>query len=223
MNRFSRYVLEGKDGQRVSYRFSSRHLLNNQLNLPGMNNRFSVADLIANPVTSPSTLSFAEAGKEKEEEIKRKKQKEAPFQQIDFLIRDWQNFTDEEDTETCLKEVDEYKTQVLGERNVGDLKETRDHIHQVYQNFNVFMLPDPGKEVKRITYDGSIEKIDHSFKVMLGFYIEYVMKHLMPKLITKTMIYGDDFEEYLLFELSRIDSPLPTPTYSPMPSPSLKL
>lgn len=44
-----------------------------------------------------------------------------PFQSIDFLVRDWQNFDDEENIEKCLSEMKPYLDKIMGKREVQDL------------------------------------------------------------------------------------------------------
>ena len=110
-------------------------------------------------------------------------------------MRDWQNFSDETDMTQCLKEIDEYRTDVFKERTTADLKETRDQIDVCYQNVGVFLLPNPGSEVMRKTYNGSIASIDPSFLKLLGFYVEHIfMFGLMPKLINNEVLFAEDFE-----------------------------
>mgnify|MGYP002534532853 CR=1 FL=1 len=129
------------------------------------------------------------------EELRKQKRKDAPFQQLDFLVRDWQNFSDESEISACLKEIDEYKTEVFRERSAADLKETRDQIDLCYQNIGIFLLPNPGKEVMKKTYNGSIRSIDPNFLSLLGFYVEHVFLFgLMPKLINNEVLFAEDFE-----------------------------
>ena len=110
-------------------------------------------------------------------------------------MRDWQNFSDESEISACLKEIDEYKTEVFRERSAADLKETRDQIDLCYQNIGIFLLPNPGKEVMKKTYNGSIRSIDPNFLSLLGFYVEHVFLFgLMPKLINNEVLFAEDFE-----------------------------
>ena len=46
----------------------------------------------------------------------------SPFQQIDFLVRDWQNFHDESNFTLSLKEMDEYRDSFFAKRNAADLR-----------------------------------------------------------------------------------------------------
>ena len=72
--------------------------------------------------SSDVTTSFLEAAAKREEEIVKKRKEEAPFQQIDFLVRDWQNFHDESDFTLTLKEMDEYRDSFFAKRTAADLR-----------------------------------------------------------------------------------------------------
>lgn len=183
-------VFHGDDSKRMSIRLSTRSLRACSS---------TPASFLSSDVTLPSisglSKSFSEAAEKKEEELLKQKRKDVPFQQLDFLVRDWQNFSDETDMTQCLKETDEYRTEVFKERATADLKETRDQINMCYQNVGVFLLPNPGSEVMRKSYNGSISSIDPSFLKLLGFYVEHVfMFGLMPKLINNEVLYAEDFE-----------------------------
>lgn len=192
MVRYSRMVFHGDDSKRMSVRLSMRGIRSNAPMLPSS---LSFSDALSSNITGALTTSFREAAEKKKEELRKQKRKDAPFQQLDFLVRDWQNFSDETDMTQCLKEIDEYRTDVFKERTTADLKETRDQIDVCYQNVGVFLLPNPGSEVMRKTYNGSIASIDPSFLKLLGFYVEHIfMFGLMPKLINNEVLFAEDFE-----------------------------
>lgn len=184
-------VFHGDDSKRMSVRLSTRNIRASISSvLP-----FSELQTQDGALNSVSTTSFREAAEKKEEELRKQKRKDAPFQQLDFLVRDWQNFSDESEISACLKEIDEYKTEVFRERSAADLKETRDQIDLCYQNIGIFLLPNPGKEVMKKTYNGSIRSIDPNFLSLLGFYVEHVFLFgLMPKLINNEVLFAEDFE-----------------------------
>ena len=171
-------VFHGDDSKRMSVRLSTRNI------------RASISSVL--PF---SELQPHDGAEKKEEELRKQKRKDAPFQQLDFLVRDWQNFSDESEISACLKEIDEYKTEVFRERSAADLKETRDQIDLCYQNIGIFLLPNPGKEVMKKTYNGSIRSIDPNFLSLLGFYVEHVFLFgLMPQLINNEVLFAEDFE-----------------------------
>lgn len=140
--------------------------------------------------------SFLEAIDRSESE-KSLRKREAPFQQLDFLVRDWQNFRDEESVEACLEEMEAYKTQLFAPRGTADLRETREQIEFCYQNVDVFCLPHPGTPVTRMNFSGNIHEVEPSFLSLLGLYIEHIFAtRLQPKIINHAPLYAADFEEW---------------------------
>ena len=197
MGRYSRVVFHGDDSKRLSMRLSSRSI-RSTLNEELSGQRLSIRDLMSlTQQQQQQPISLIDAIREKEEEMRLKRQQEAPFQQLDFLVRDWQNFTDEDDMEGCLREIDSYKDSFFTERSAEDLKTTRDQINNCFQKLGVFLLPNPGKEVMRKTYNGDIHAVNKNFLVLLGFYIEHIFQTcLMPKVINKEVLNAEDFEAY---------------------------
>jgi atlastin len=65
-----------------------------------------------------------------------------PFQTLDFLIRDWQNFEDDEDVARCLAEMPE----VLEEALTASVEDdgTRTQIKAAFEKIGCFLLPHPG-------------------------------------------------------------------------------
>ena len=72
-------------------------------------------------------------------EVKKWKEK-APFRHIDFLVRDFSAFSNEEDVESCLEEMKTYKREFLAPRNADDLNETRNKIRKCFEEIDVFCL-----------------------------------------------------------------------------------
>ena len=125
-----------------------------------------------------------EEEKEKEEEIKEgEKEEQKPFQKLQFLVRDWQNFeVDSEELdqvspssskdessnkgqsvyEALRVEMREYLAEVLRSRGLSDLQSTREQITRCFSNVDCFMLPHPGFAVTKKNFDGSISKMKSS-------------------------------------------------------------
>jgi atlastin len=115
---------------------------------------------------------------EKEEdggESKEKKGKE-PFQKIEFLVRDWQNFDteDESDVASMEAEMASYLDHVLAERAASDLKETREQIHSCFEEVSCFMMTHPGFAVIKNKYEGDVNKIERLFLTLLDRYCQRV-------------------------------------------------
>ena len=135
---------------------------------------------------------FSEYGRmalQSDEKTKRKddaEDKMRPFQRIEFLVRDWQNFDEEEDLDVMETEMKEYLETVIAERDALDLKETRDQISSCFEKVSCFMFTHPGMKVTKKTYTGEVSAIDPLFLRLLDRYCERVFNkgtNLVPKAI----------------------------------------
>jgi atlastin len=108
-----------------------------------------------------------------------------PFQKIEFVIRDWQNFEDEEDFDQMEKEMDEYFDKVIADRDAKDLQETREQITSCFESASCYALVHPGKDVTKKTYSGDVKQIDETFVKLLDRYCKKVfsLENLAPKSI----------------------------------------
>jgi len=118
-----------------------------------------------------------------------------PFQRIEFLVRDWQHFEDDEDLDRCILEMDNYLSSVLAERDATDLKDTRNQITSCFDFVGCYMLTHPGFSVTKKKYDGDVADIDPRFLSLLDHYCHRVfgcskieekhgmMNNLVPKAI----------------------------------------
>ena len=115
----------------------------------------------------------AEAKTHKDDEKERGR---APFQKIEFLVRDWQNFDteDESDVDGMEAEMTSYLDHVLAERDASDLKETREQIHSCFEEVSCFMMTHPGFAVIKNKYEGDVNKIERLFLTLLDRYCQRV-------------------------------------------------
>ena len=99
-----------------------------------------------------------------------------PFQKIEFLVRDWQNFDteDEEDIASMEAEMAAYLEHVTAERAASDLKETRDQINACFEEISCFMMTHPGFAVIKNKYEGDVSKIEPLFMRLLDRYCQRV-------------------------------------------------
>jgi len=99
-----------------------------------------------------------------------------PFQKIEFLVRDWQNFDteDEEDVVAMEVEMAAYLEHVTAERAASDLKETRDQINACFEDVSCFMMTHPGFAVIKNKYEGDVSKIEPLFMRLLDRYCQRV-------------------------------------------------
>jgi len=106
-----------------------------------------------------------------------------PFQKMEFLVRDWQNFDDDEDLDACEKEMKTYLENVLAEREASDLKETRDQISSCYEDVSCYQMTHPGFAVTKKKYSGDVNVIEPTFLSFLNRYCRRVFGNLVAKSI----------------------------------------
>lgn len=109
--------------------------------------------------------------------------KPKPFQKIEFLVRDWQNFEDDEDMDACEAEMKEYLDTVLAEREAADLKDTREQITSCFEEVSCFLMTHPGFGVTKKKYDGNVKVVEPVFKSFMDRYCGKVFKNLIAKSI----------------------------------------
>mmetsp|Transcript_12659 Transcript_12659/g.18275 ORF Transcript_12659/g.18275 Transcript_12659/m.18275 type:complete len:587 (+) Transcript_12659:45-1805(+) len=135
----------------------------------------------------------ADAGMIKEEDDERK-----PFQKIEFLVRDWQNFEDDEDEDLMDKEMNEYLDTVLKERSAQDLKDTRDQINNCFEKVACYLLTHPGFAVTKKKYTGDVKSIEPTFLMLLNKYCHRVFaKDLEPKIIHGRELTASELGNYM--------------------------
>mmetsp|Transcript_18930 Transcript_18930/g.34315 ORF Transcript_18930/g.34315 Transcript_18930/m.34315 type:complete len:601 (-) Transcript_18930:5607-7409(-) len=106
-----------------------------------------------------------------------------PFQRIDFLVRDWQNFEEEDDLDAMETEMTDYLESVFAERNAKDLKETREQIFACFEKVSCFMMTHPGFKVTSKKYTGDVSAMEPMFMKLLDRYCARVFHNLTPKMI----------------------------------------
>lgn len=106
-----------------------------------------------------------------------------PFQSIEFLVRDWQNFEDDEDLLACEDEMGAYLDNVLAERAGSDLKATREQIQSCFRNITCYLMVHPGFGVTKKKYTGDIKVVEPIFLAFLDRYCRKVFSNPVPKSI----------------------------------------
>ena len=108
-----------------------------------------------------------------------------PFQTMEFLVRDWQHFEDEEDYDRMEEEMNEYLQKVISEREAKDLQETREQIFACFSKTSCFGLSHPGMAVIKKNFKGEVSKMDETFLNLLDRYCRRVfsVENLTPKVI----------------------------------------
>eukprot|EP01035_Chromulina_nebulosa_P018108 gene18108-23762_t len=121
-----------------------------------------------------------------------------PFQHMQFLIRDYQNFDKDWDddfyiftkedqdsyVETYREAARKYLNAVIDNKEAKDLQITRDQITRCFDSIDCYMLPHPGPAVTKKTFDGKISSIDPGFRALVNIYLRQLFhEQLLPKRI----------------------------------------
>lgn len=108
-----------------------------------------------------------------------------PFQNVEFLVRDWQNFEEEEDVTLMEKEMEAYLETVIAERDAKDLKETREQILTCFEKVSAYGFVHPGMAVTKKKYTGSVSAMDETFLILMDRYCQKVfdVEKIQPKII----------------------------------------
>ncbi|KDO16037.1 hypothetical protein SPRG_18426, partial [Saprolegnia parasitica CBS 223.65] len=108
-----------------------------------------------------------------------------PFQHLDFLVRDWQDFKRSATLDEKKADMKAYTQEILAARKQQDLADTREQIFACFQSISCILLSHPGHAVTDRDYDGSIDEIDSRFMELLTSYLNHLFgaTSLQPKKI----------------------------------------
>lgn len=114
-----------------------------------------------------------------------------PFQQMEFLVRDWQHFDDDDvdddelDYAAMEQSMEAYLQTVIAERDAKDLQDTREQITSCFEKITCFGLPHPGFAVTKKKYTGDVNAVEEQFLRLLDRYCRRVFspESLQPKVI----------------------------------------
>jgi len=121
-----------------------------------------------------------------------------PFQHIEFLVRDYQHWDDEDaELEVLEKSMNEYLDKVISAREAKDLKETREQIHSCFQQISCYGLCHPGAAVTRKKFTGDVGAIEELFLRLLDRYCQRVFGSLEPKVIHGRQLTAMELSAYI--------------------------
>lgn len=135
----------------------------------------------------------------------------APFQNLHFLIRDWQFFNTDNDLEKNIKDNNEYFVNFLTKSNTIEGENMRNNILNCYQNINCSMLPHPGFEISKNNYNGDLSKISEEFNTYSRFFIQNVLTSIEPKKILNRYINKTNIKLYWETYLNILNNKIPKP------------
>jgi atlastin len=143
------------------------------------------------------TDGHEEENEKEDTEVETKKPQKRPFQHIEFLVRDWQNFEDDENIELCEKEMSEYLETVLAEREAADLKDTREQIMSCFENVSCYLMTHPGFAVTKKKYAGEISSVEPTFIAFMDRYCKRVFQNPIAKSIHGRELTSPELTAYI--------------------------
>eukprot|EP00045_Choanoeca_perplexa_P006871 m.59916 g.59916 ORF g.59916 m.59916 type:complete len:604 (-) comp13827_c0_seq1:62-1873(-) len=106
-----------------------------------------------------------------------------PFQTLEFLIRDWE-FPDHEPGAAGGQE---YLSNVLAvsDDTATQLAEVREWLQECYEEIGCFLLPDPGKKIKKPDFTGNMGALEEDFRDLVKVYVPHALN--TESLVLKTV------------------------------------
>lgn len=107
-----------------------------------------------------------------------------PFQRLDLLVRDWENFSGRLSLVQKRQAIWDYTTEkLMGLKCHEDVKRSRRFICSSFEKVNCFLLPHPGRQVASPDFDGSLTAVDADFLDLATLYFDEVFgpSQLQPK------------------------------------------
>lgn len=126
------------------------------------------------------------------------------FNDFMFVIRDFEH-ADEYGTEagmTCLKKIKKQQEELIEEKSCR-----LNEIERMFESFNVFCLPRPGKQVLKDQFDGNLKELDEDFLKHSEELIEFIVKNFESQPLHKnSFICAKDLKKTLLTNIEMISS-----------------
>jgi atlastin len=148
---------------------------------------------IQRSISGMTSKTYGSSKKEDDEPLHR------PFQRLDFLVRDWQDFTRNQTLAEKKQDMELYTKELLSSRTQKDLADTREQINACFEHVECFLLPHPGHAVTEREYDGSVSAIDDRFLELLTVYLDEIFdpKNVVPKKIHGVAVTSHELSTYI--------------------------
>lgn len=136
-----------------------------------------------------------------------------PFQHINLLVRDWQNFTEIDNNIKRSNDAKNYLEDVFSMNGkTNDLIDTRDHILKCYSNISCTLLPHPGYNVSEGMYNGISDDIRNIFLVCVNQYSKDIKESIECKKIMGRTILINEISTYIAKYVDMLqDDDIPKP------------
>ena len=123
---------------------------------------------------------------------------DAPFQHVEFLVRDWQHFEDKDaPLDNMEQSMMDYLARVLQERDAADLKDTRSQIMACFEQVTCYGLCYPGTAVTKMKFTGDVAAMEELFVKLLDRYCQRVIRSLQPKKIHGRELTAIELSSYI--------------------------
>ncbi|CAH0592822.1 unnamed protein product [Chrysodeixis includens] len=109
------------------------------------------------------------------------------FQTLMFLVRDWMNDYEQAHGFAGGKELLDKRLESRSNQK-PQLREVREHIRSCFDDVKCFLMPHPGLDVGRQTFNGSLKDLTEKFRLAL---LELVPSLFDPRKLSVKMINGD--------------------------------
>ena len=136
------------------------------------------------------------------------------FQGLLFLIRDWDFEYEYPFGRTGGEQVLENSLQITDDQP-KELRDLRKHIRSCFETISCFLMPHPGRNIRKPTFDGRLSDLDQEFKTALLDLIPSIFSSsmLVPKMINGVRVRARDFVTYFqsymkIFNSDKIPSPM---------------
>lgn len=100
------------------------------------------------------------------------KEIDQPFQSLDFLVRDWKNFRDNDSEDACNDMMEQHlKKHVNPEK-----RDTAKALDAMFRKMRCCCLPHPGLKIEKEAWTGAVSDIDQDFTRFMHRYVESVFR-----------------------------------------------
>ena len=142
---------------------------------------------------------YARLAVEADQVHKASEEERKPFQRMEFLVRDWQHFEEEEDYDQMVQEMSVYLDKVIAERDAKDLQETREQILACFESISCYGLCHPGMAVVKKSFGGDVNRMEPDFLELLDRYCQRVfsIENLEPKSIQGHEVTAAELGSYI--------------------------
>ena len=119
-------------------------------------------------------------------------------QTLSLLVRDWQNFEDAFDMESCIREMERYQVEFLFDADSKVKSDTRRKIMNTFDKVNVRLCPHPGHLVTEGVFTGNLSSIRKEFMIHVEYIISDVLSNLEAKRVSPdTYLMYSDVPEFM--------------------------